>query len=154
MMFQKQLSVRQRTSELHGLIHLAQSILLDKSAFVTKLDLNFTTKDAAIPVTVSIREMVNGFPTQTVVPFSEVTLNPGAVSTSAATTFTFPSPVFLQDGVEYAIVIMANSNKYMYVSLRLVMKIKTVIEYHNNHTMVYYSNHRMLQHGLLIKIKT
>ena len=43
---------------------------------------------------------------------AEVTLNPGAVSTSAATTFTFPSPVFLQDGVEFAIVIMANSNKY------------------------------------------
>ena len=73
---------------------------------ITKLDLYFTTKDAAIPVQVQIREMVNGFPTQTVVPFSDVTLNPSSVSTSAATTFTFPSPVFLQDGVEYAIVIM------------------------------------------------
>jgi hypothetical protein len=92
---------------------LAQSILLDKSAFITSLDLNFTQKDANIPVQVQIREMVNGFPTQTVVPFSDITLNPSAVSTSAATTFTFPSPVFLQDGVEYAIVIMANSNNYI-----------------------------------------
>ena len=92
---------------------LAQSILLDKSAFITSLALNFTAKDANIPVQVQIREMVNGFPTQTVVPFSDITLNPSAVSTSAATTFTFASPVFLQDHVEYAIVIMANSNKYV-----------------------------------------
>ena len=106
------IGVTQRTSVVTWSDPLAQSILLDKSAFVTKLDLNFTTKDDAIPVTVSIREMVNGFPTQTVVPFSEVTLNPSAVSTTAATTFTFPSPVFLQDGVEFAIVIMSNSNKY------------------------------------------
>ncbi len=91
---------------------LAQSILLDQSTFVTSVDLNFTSKDDNIPVNVSIREMVNGFPTQTIVPFSDVTLNPSSISTSAATTFTFPSPVFLQDGIEYAIVIMSNSNKY------------------------------------------
>ena len=91
---------------------LAQSILLDKAAFITSVALNFTSKDTAIPVNVSIREMVNGFPTQTIIPFSDVTLNPGSVSTSAATTFTFPSPVYLQNGIEYAIVIMANTNKY------------------------------------------
>jgi len=106
------IGVSQTTSVVTWEDPLAQSILLDKAAFVTKLDLHFTTKDAAIPVTVSIREMVNGFPTQTVVPFSEVTINPSAVSTSSATTFTFPSPVYLQDGVEFAIVIMSNSNKY------------------------------------------
>ena len=91
---------------------LAQSILLDQSAFVTSVDLYFTSKDAAIPVDVSIRKMTNGFPTQEIIPFSEVVLNPSAVSTSVATTFTFPSPVYLQDGIEYAIVIMSNSNKY------------------------------------------
>jgi hypothetical protein len=91
---------------------LAQSILLDQSTFVTSVALNFTSKDDNIPVNISIREMVNGFPTQTIVPFSDITLNPGSVSISAATTFTFASPVFLQDGIEYAIVIMANSNKY------------------------------------------
>ena len=58
--------------------------------------------------------MVNGFPTQNIIPFSEVTLNPGSVNIDGTvSTFTFPSPVYLQDGVEYAIVIMANSNKYM-----------------------------------------
>jgi hypothetical protein len=56
--------------------------------------------------------MENGFPTQIVIPFSDVTLNPGSVSTTAATTFTFPSPVLLQGGVEYAITVISNSNKY------------------------------------------
>ena len=81
--------------------------------FITKLDLYFSSKDAGIPVQVQIREMVNGFPTQTVVPFADVTLNPGSVNIDgSATTFTFPSPVFLQDGIEYAFVILANSNDY------------------------------------------
>ena len=92
---------------------LAQSILLDKAAFATKVDLYFTTKDAAIPVQVQIREMVNGFPTQKVVPFADVTLNPGSVNIDGtATTFTFESPVYLQDGFEYAITVISNSNKY------------------------------------------
>ena len=92
---------------------LAQSILLDKSAFITSVQLFFTSKDAAIPVQVQIRKMSNGFPTQVVVPFSDVTINPSAVNTDGtASTFTFPSPVFLQDGIEYAITVIANSNKY------------------------------------------
>ena len=41
---------------------LAQSILLDQSAFVTSVDLYFTSKDAAIPVDVSIRKMVKWIP--------------------------------------------------------------------------------------------
>ena len=105
---------RSSTGRVRWVDPLAQSILLDKAAFVTKIDLIFTAKDSAIPVTVDIREMVNGFPTQNIIPFSEVTLNPGSVNIDGTvSTFTFPSPVYLQDGVEYAIVIMANSNKYM-----------------------------------------
>ena len=107
----------QRTNVSSGTVAysdpLAQSFLFDKSMFITKLDLYFASKDAAIPVQVQIREMVNGFPTQTVVPFADVTLNPGSVNIDgSATTFTFPSPVFLQDGIEYAFVILANSNDY------------------------------------------
>ena len=107
----------QRTNVSSGTVAysdpLAQSFLFDKSMFITKLDLYFTTKDAGIPVQVQIREMVNGFPTQTVVPFSDVTLNPSSVNIDGTvTTFTFPSPVFLQDGIEYAFVILANSNDY------------------------------------------
>ena len=92
---------------------LAQSILLDKTAFITSVQLYFTSKDAAIPVQVQIRKMSNGFPTQVVLPFADVTINPASVNIDGtASTFTFPSPVLLQDGVEYAITVIANSNEY------------------------------------------
>ena len=46
--------------------------------------------------------MVNGYPGQKIVPFSQKYLNPSAVSTSSdastATTFTFDAPVYLQEG--------------------------------------------------------
>jgi hypothetical protein len=110
--------VLQRNSVGSGVVSwsdpLAQSILLDKATFVTSLGLYFVSKDDNIPVQIQIRKMVNGFPTQEVVPFSDVTLNPSAVTAdgSTVTNFTFPSPVFLQDKIEYAIVILANSNNY------------------------------------------
>ena len=60
--------------------------------------------------------MKNGYPATTILPFSEVSLNPSAVSTSTdattATTFTFPSPVYIQENTEYAFVLLANSQEY------------------------------------------
>ena len=99
---------------------LAQSILLDITggAFITSMDLFFETKDDNIPVEVQIREMDQGIPTQKIIPFSTKTLNPSdvnipdAVAPNPATTFTFDSPVYLQDNIEYCFVILANSNKY------------------------------------------
>ena len=60
--------------------------------------------------------MVNGYPGQTVMPFSTVTKNPADVNTStdgsSATTFTFESPVYLEQDFEYAFVVYSNSNEY------------------------------------------
>ena len=84
--------------------------------FITSVDLYFSTKDAAVPVTVQIRETVNGYPGQHILPFSEVSLNPSDVNTSSdgttATKFTFHSPVYLQENTEYCFVIMANTTDY------------------------------------------
>ena len=97
---------------------LAQTFLIDDKGgvFLTSLDVFFSTKDAAIPVTIQIRDVVNGYPGQKILPFSEVTKNPGDVSTSTdgttATKFTFPSPVYIQANVEYCFVVMANSQDY------------------------------------------
>jgi hypothetical protein len=97
---------------------LAQTFLIDDvgGVFITSLDLYFASKDSNIPVTLQIREVVNGYPGKTILPFSEKTLNPSAVSTSTnattATTFTFDSPVYLQENTEYCFVILANSNNY------------------------------------------
>ena len=103
---------------------LAQSFIIQEpgGCFITSIDLFFHTKDDNIPVTLQIREMANGAPTPKIVPFGEAILQPSAVNVydpdtelpnpNDATKFTFPSPVFLQENVEYCFVVMANSNKY------------------------------------------
>ena len=97
---------------------LAQTFMIDDvgGVFLTSVDLYFGTKDTNIPITVQIREVVNGYPGSTILPFSETTINPGSVNTSAdgtvATTFTFSGPVYVQENVEYCFVVLANSNEY------------------------------------------
>mgnify|MGYP003347480412 CR=1 FL=1 len=97
-------------------------------AFLTKVDVYFATKDNNIPVTLEIREVINGYPGKYVLPFSRVTLKPENVSISTntvdmpdgttaksydtPTTFTFPSPVYVQDNGEYALVLASDSNGY------------------------------------------
>ena len=97
---------------------LAQTFLVDMpgGVMISKLDLYFSKKDANLPVTVQIRTVDNGYPTTTVLPFAEVVLPPSQVNISTdatvATTFTFPVPVFLNQGREYSIVILANTQEY------------------------------------------
>ena len=97
---------------------LAESFLVESvgGAFMTSVDLFFKTKDKNLPVSVEIRNMVNGYPGQIILPFSTVTKNPADVNISAdssvATTFTFPSPVYIEDGKEMCFVVFSNSNEY------------------------------------------
>ena len=66
---------------------VAQSFLVNTrgGAFITKLSVYFATKDPNIPVTIQIREMVNGYPGSKILPFGEVTLSPSVVHTNAIT---------------------------------------------------------------------
>ena len=104
---------------------LAQSFLVDDvgGVFMTSVDLFFGTKDSAIPVTVQIQEMVNGYPAPRIVPFSTKTLNPSSVNTSTdgttATTFTFDSPVYLEENKEYCFVVIAQCNTYQVYGSRM-----------------------------------
>ena len=97
---------------------LAQSFVIDveDGVFVTSLDVYFATKSDTIPVRAEIRNMVNGYPGKKVVPFSQKYLNPSSVNVSTdastATTFTFDSPVYLQEGTEYCIVLYSDSSDY------------------------------------------
>ena len=54
---------------------LSQGLEIFDDCFVKKIDLYFSSKDDNIPVTVQIREVVNGYPGKRIVPFSEKTLN-------------------------------------------------------------------------------
>ena len=98
---------------------LAQSFLVEEESgiFLTKCDVFFKTKDDTdIPVFLQIRTMQGGYPTQTIIPFSEIVLNPEQVNLSndgtVATSFVFKSPVYLEGGKEYSIVVGSNSSKY------------------------------------------
>lgn len=113
---------------------LAQTFLVQSpgGAFLSKVDIFFASKDTKMPVTLEIREVVNGYPGKRILPFSKVSLKPEDVKLSTntvplvnfdgttvntpsydtPTTFTFPSPVFVQDNQEYAIVLSSDSNNY------------------------------------------
>ena len=78
--------------------------------FITSVDIYHGEKDSTIPVTLEIRDMINGHPGPHVLPFGRVTKNPDDISVSTdasvATTYTFPSPVFLKMGKEYGIALL------------------------------------------------
>ena len=97
---------------------LAQTFMVqeDGGAFITSVDLFFAEKDTKIPVRIEIREVVNGYPGSRVLPFSRVEMKASRVNIStngtAVTTFKFTSPVFLQNGTEYALVVLSDSDYY------------------------------------------
>ena len=90
--------------------------------FITSVDVFFATKSANIPVTCQIRTVVNGFPSEEVLPLANKVLNPSSVNLdspstgTAATTFTFEAPIYLRDNTEYCIVLLANTQDYTAVS--------------------------------------
>ena len=112
---------------------LAQSffVLEDTGIFVTSVEVYFETKSENVPVTLQLRPLIAGVPSDVVIPFSEVTLNPDQINLSTtgsvSTKFTFKSPVYLsgpqQQNVtqrpndqntqgEYAIVLLSDSTDY------------------------------------------
>ena len=103
---------------------LAQSFLVEDETgvFLTRCDVFFKSKDDMdIPVTFQLRTMQNGFPTQKVLPLSEVILNPAQVNVSGdgsfATSFTFEAPVYLEGGKDYCVCLASLSTKYsVYIS--------------------------------------
>jgi hypothetical protein len=103
---------------------LAQSFLVDDEVgvFLTRCDVFFRSKDDMdIPVTFQLRTMLNGFPTQNVIPFSEIVIEPNQVQTSGdgsiATPIRFKAPVYLEGGKEYCMCLASNSTKYsVYIS--------------------------------------
>lgn len=98
---------------------LAQTfqVLDNNGVFITKCELFFQSIDpGSIPCTVELRTSELGQPTQEILPFGEITLDPSNINVSddasVSTTFTFPAPVFLEGGNDYALVVLSNSNEY------------------------------------------
>ncbi len=112
---------------------LAQSFYVrdNTGVFLTAVEVFFETKDEVLPVTLQIRPMIAGVPSNMVVPFSEVTLDPNQINlstdASVPTRFTFTSPVYLpgpqqlevrnapvgsQQTSEFSIVLLSGSPQY------------------------------------------
>ena len=97
---------------------VAQSFIVDTEGgvFITSIDVYFGSKDDNIPVSMQIRAMENGYPSKTILPFSDVSLNPEQVeiSDNAAipTRFTFQAPVYIKQSIEYCFVLLSDSNEY------------------------------------------
>lgn len=91
---------------------LAQTFFVDRTSFITKVDLYFERKDDRAPVNIEIRKVVNGNPSNIIIPLSEVSVPSANIRTSSnsliSTTVTFPSPVYVDPG-EYALCLFTDS---------------------------------------------
>ena len=111
---------------------LAQSFFVSQTEnpngiFVTKLDVFMHSKPSGNgqPLIAQLRTVTNGYPDPWPIPGAVAYLNPSQVNVPAAedknsmtvvrntpTTFTFPEPVYLTPGQEYAIVLAAETTDY------------------------------------------
>ena len=130
-------TVRNVARRIRGRDPLAQTFFIKKgmgagsnSVYLADIDVYFKRKpsqttdganpDAALNgVTVQIREVLNGYPTNQILPFSSVHKLPDAVNVSedasAATTFTFEAPVRLDVEKEYCVVIQPDASDPNYL---------------------------------------
>ncbi len=97
-----ELNADQGTGLSERLVTLAQSFLVDRSIFVTKLDLFFSQKGGVLPIEVSLRKIENDSPSANILPNSQTVIEIDDITTSAnsqiATSVVFPSPVYLESG--------------------------------------------------------
>ena len=113
--------ISQQDTALTGVWYdpLAQTIMCDqnKGMFITKLDVFFQAKDDTLPVWCEVRSVVNGYPSNEILPFSKISLTPSQVNIDAttaatSTTFTFESPIYIRYQQEFCVVLASNSPKY------------------------------------------
>lgn len=104
---------------------LAQTFLINPDQFPQGIMLSsvrvcFRTKDIEAPVTLQVRTVVNGYPSNVIYPYADVTLTPDKVKTSIIpslsdadkyTEFKFEVPIYLLPG-EHSIVLLSNSIGY------------------------------------------
>ena len=111
-------TTRTETRQIGWYDPLAQSFIVEEEGgmFLTGVDVFFNTKDTNIPISMQIRTMENGYPTKSILPFSDVTITPDdiEISESAAvpSRFTFKAPVYIKSSVEYCFVLLSDSNEY------------------------------------------
>ena len=91
---------------------LAQSFQFENDQFLTGVGLYFLDKDLNEPITVQVRNMVNGYPGTTVYAEKVIDAATIKISTSAAqeTKVTFDNPVYCNAGEPYCFTVLSNSD--------------------------------------------
>ena len=111
-------STRTSTRQVGWWDPLAQSFIINAKGgmFITSVDVYFRSKDARVPINMQIRTMENGYPTTTILPFADITVEPDDVNISetgaVATRFTFPAPIFIPQSIEHCFALFSDSNEY------------------------------------------
>ena len=119
---------RNVTRRIRGRDPIAQTFFIKKgmgsgsnSIFLSEVDIFFKRVSADNGITLQIREVINGFPTNQIIPFSKVHKLPAdltsAVSddSSVATTFSFDAPVRLDVEKEYCLVLQPDASDPNYL---------------------------------------
>ena len=85
-------------------------------AFVTSVDLYHYKKDDVLPIILELRNVINGYPGPKILPFGRVIKNTADINISdtaaTATTYTFPSPVYLENATEYCFVLTSDTQEH------------------------------------------
>jgi len=120
-------TTRNVTRRVRGRDPIAQTFFIKKgmgqgsnSVFLSEVDVFFKRVSTDNGITLQVREVINGYPTNQIVPFSKVykTFTGTAQASddaSVATTFTFDAPVKLDVEKEYAVVLQPDASDPNYL---------------------------------------
>ena len=89
---------------------LAQTFSFTQNRVVSAVGVEFTAKDASIPVTVQIRGVTTGLPNEVVL--AEKVVAPDEIALDGETKITFDDPFYAQANTSYAVVLLTNSTDY------------------------------------------
>ena len=110
---------QQRNDDNNNNDPLAQTFISEdeNGCFLTKVDIFVAEKDDNLPLWVEIRNVINGYPGPKILPFGRKLLESSEINVDGdtgqtATTYTFDSPVYIQGGIEYCVVVRSMSLNY------------------------------------------
>ncbi|HOP45198.1 MAG TPA: DUF4815 domain-containing protein, partial [Flavobacteriales bacterium] len=89
---------------------LAQTFSFTQNRVISAVGVQFTQKDASIPVTVQIRGVTTGLPNEVVL--AEKVISPGEINLGTETKITFDDPFYAEANTSYAVVLLTNSTNY------------------------------------------
>lgn len=89
---------------------LAQTFSFTRNRVISAVGVQFTRKDASIPVTVQIRGVTTGLPNEVVL--AEKVISPDEITLDGETKIAFDDPFYVEANTSYAVVLLTNSTDY------------------------------------------